>query len=116
VNGTEWLVVTKLDVLDDLAEIPVGIGYETGGRVTDEIPADVEGLEAVHPVYTKLKGWQQSTAGITEFDRLPHAAREYLKFLERETGACIGMVSTGPDRNQTMLLPEFAGALKGLES
>ena len=71
VNGAEWLVVTKLDVLDELAEIPVCVGYEIGGRVTDEIPADVLGLEQIKPVYTKLKGWQCSTEGITEFDKLP---------------------------------------------
>jgi adenylosuccinate synthase len=116
VNGAEWLVVTKLDVLDDLAEIPICVGYEIGGRTTDEIPADVESLESIKPVYTTLKGWQQPTDGVTEFDRLPHAAQEYLRFQERESGARIGMVSTGPDRDQTMLLPEFASALASLDS
>jgi adenylosuccinate synthase len=111
VNGAEWLVITKLDVLDTLAEIPVCVGYEIGGKVTDEIPADVNGLEQIKPVYTTLKGWQSSTEGITEFDQLPQAAKEYLRFQERESGARIGMVSTGPDRDQTMVLPEFAAAL-----
>ena len=87
VNGAEWLVVTKLDVLDELDEIPVCIGYEIGGKVTDEIPADVDGLEAIKPRYTTLKGWRQSTEGITEFDKLPQAARDYLAFQERESGA-----------------------------
>ena len=112
-------MVTKLDVLDELDEIPVCIGYEIGGsprRITDEIPADVYGLEAIKPCYTKLKGWQQSTEGITDFDRLPEAAREYLRFQERESGARIGMVSTGPDRGQTMLLPEFGQALEDLNA
>jgi adenylosuccinate synthase len=116
VNGAEWLVVTKLDVLDELAEIPICVGYEIGGRVTDEIPADVLGLEQIKPVYTKLKGWQSSTVGITEFDKLPQAAREYLRFQERESGAKIGMVSTGPDRDQTMRLPEFAAALESIHA
>jgi adenylosuccinate synthase len=111
VNGAEWLVVTKLDVLDVLEEIPVCIGYEIGGKVTDEIPADVDGLEAVKPRYTKLKGWQQSTEGITEFDKLPQASREYLAFQERESGAKIGMISTGPEREQVIVLPRFAEAL-----
>ncbi len=114
VNGAEWLVITKLDVLDDMDEIPVCVGYEIGGRVTDEIPADVKGLESIKPVYTKLKGWKESTEGIAEFDKLPAAAREYLRFQERESGAKIGMVSTGPDRDQTMVLPEFAAALDGI--
>jgi adenylosuccinate synthase len=116
VNGAEWLVVTKLDVLDELDEIPVCVGYRIGGKTTDEIPADVAGLESIEPVYTKLKGWRQSTEGITEFDRLPAAAQEYLRFQERESGAGIGMVSTGPDREQTMFLPEFAAALKRLDA
>jgi adenylosuccinate synthase len=114
VNGAEWLVITKLDVLDTLAEIPICVGYEIGGKVTDEIPADVQGLEQIKPVYTKLKGWRQTTEGITDFDKLPKAAQEYLRFQERESGARIGMVSTGPDRNQTMLLPDFAAALESI--
>ena len=111
VNGSEWLVITKLDVLDELDEIPICIGYEIDGKVTDMIPADVQGLEQIKPRYTTMKGWKESTEGITEFDKLPQAAREYLRFQERESGARIGMVSTGPDRNQTMVLPEFAEAL-----
>jgi adenylosuccinate synthase len=116
VNGAEWLVITKMDVLDTLAEIPICIGYEIEGKVTDAIPADVQGLEAIKPVYTKLKGWNQSTEGITEFDKLPQAAQEYLRFQERESGARIGMVSTGPDREQTMVLPEFAAALDKMKA
>jgi adenylosuccinate synthase len=100
VNGAEWLVVTKLDVLDVLAESP----------------ADVHGLESIKPRYTTLKGWRQSTEGITEFDKLPQTAQEYLRFQERESGAKIGMVSTGPDRNQTMALPEFAQALEEIHA
>ena len=75
VNGAEWLVITKLDVLDTLAEIPICVGYEIDGKTTDEIPADVHGLEKIKPVYTTLKGWQTSTEGITEFDKLPQAAQ-----------------------------------------
>jgi adenylosuccinate synthase len=111
VNGTEWLVVTKMDVLDGLDEIPVCTGYEIDGKLIDTMPADVRGLESIKPVYTKLKGWKQPTENIAEFDELPKAAREYLRFLEQESGARIGMVSTGPDREQTMTLPEFATGL-----
>jgi adenylosuccinate synthase len=111
VNGAEWLVVTKMDVLDELEEIPVCVGYQLDGKVSDEIPADVQGLDRIIPVYTTLKGWRTPTEGITEFDKLPKAAQEYLRFQERESGAKIGMVSTGPDREQTMVLPEFAAAL-----
>ena len=114
VNGTEWLVVTKMDVLDELAEIPVCIGYEIDGKFTDLVPADVQGLESIVPKYTTLKGWQQSTEGIADFDSLPQAAQDYLRFQERESGAKIGMVSTGPDRDQTMVLPEFAATLDSI--
>jgi adenylosuccinate synthase len=102
--------------LDELAEIPICVEYEIDGKLTDEIPADVHGLEQIKPRYTTLKGWQQSTEGIQDFERLPAAAREYLRFQERESGAKIGMVSTGPDRDQTMVLPEFAAALDQIHS
>jgi adenylosuccinate synthase len=112
VNGTEWLVVTKMDVLDGLDEIPVCVGYEIDGKRIDTMPADVRGLESIKPVYTNLKGWKQSTENITEFEQLPKLARDYLRFLEKESGARIGMVSTGPERDQTMMLPAFAQALQ----
>src|SRR5271156_5191259 len=115
INGTEWLVVTKLDVLDGMAEIPVCTGYEIDRETMDATPADVRGLDSIKPVYVKRKGWTEPTEGITEFDSLPKAAQEYLRFLEQESGAKIGMVSTGPAREQTMALPEFAGALKEIE-
>ncbi len=116
VNGAEWLVITKMDVMDHLAEIPICIGYEIDGKFTDEIPADVHGLESIKPRYTKMKGWQESTEGLVDYDKLPKAAKEYLRFQERESGARIGMVSTGPDRDQTMVLPEFAEALDSLNA
>jgi adenylosuccinate synthase len=111
INGTEWLVVTKMDVLDECDEIPVCTHYKVDGKLTDAIPADIRGFEQIEPVYTKLKGWKTSTEGITEFDKLPKEAQEYLHFLEKESGAKIGMVSTGPDREQTMTLPAFEAAL-----
>jgi len=116
INSAEWMVITKLDILDELDEIPVCTGYEVNGKVTDEVPADVEGMESIKPHYTKLKGWKQSTEGITEFDKLPKAAQEYLHFQERESGAKVGMVSTGPDRTQTIVLPEFAAALEQIHA
>jgi adenylosuccinate synthase len=116
INGTEWLVVTKLDVLDALEEIPVCTGYRIAGEKIDVIPADVQGLESVEPVYTTLKGWRSSTEGITQFEQLPQAAQDYLRFLEAESRAAIGMVSTGPDREQTIILPGFAEALQSLHS
>ncbi len=112
INGTEWLVVTKLDVLDELEEIPVCTGYEIDGKCCDTIPADIRGIEAIRPQYATLKGWRSSTEGIRSFGELPGAAQEYLRFMERESGARIGIVSTGPDRDQTVELPEFRAAME----
>jgi adenylosuccinate synthase len=111
INGTSWLVVTKLDVLDELAEIPVCVGYMVDGKKTMEIPAQSSGYDKLECVYTKLPGWRTSTVGITKFELLPKQAQHYLSFLEKEAGAKIGMVSTGPDRDHTMLMEEFATEL-----
>jgi adenylosuccinate synthase len=111
INSTEWLVVTKMDVMDECPEIPVCTGYKIDGKVTDVIPADIVGFKKIEPVYTKMKGWMASTEGITEYDKLPKLAQEYLEFVERESGAKIGMISTGPDRVQTMTQPAFAEML-----
>lgn len=107
INSTEWLVVTKMDVMDECAEIPVCTAYKIDGKITDVIPADVRGFKSIQPVYTTLPGWKSNTAGITEFDKLPKAAQDYLNFIARETNARIGMISTGPDRAETMLVNGF---------
>ena len=112
INGISWLVVTKLDVLDELAEIPVCVGYQIDGKKTMEIPAQASGYEKIECIYQKLPGWKTSTEGITRFDKLPKPARDYLAFLEEEAGAKIGMVSTGPDRDHTILMEEFVLTLK----
>ncbi len=107
INGTEWLVITKLDVLDTLPEIPVCTQYRIDGKETDVIPADIRSFDQIEPVYTRLPGWQCSTEGAGTFDTLPAKAQAYLRFLEQESGARIGMVSTGPERHQTFSVPEF---------
>jgi adenylosuccinate synthase len=114
INGTEWLVVTKLDVLDAFERIPVCTAYEIDGREVDTMPADVRGIESIRPVYTDLRGWQQSTENAKTYDDLPRLAKDYLSFLEKESGAKIGMISTGPDRDQTIELPHFRAALNEL--
>ncbi len=111
INATEWLVVTKMDVMDECPEIPVCTGYKIDGKLTDTIPADMVGFKKIEPVYTTLPGWMSSTEGITEYDKLPKAAQEYMQFLERESNAKIGMISTGPDRVQTMTMPGFEDLL-----
>ena len=92
-------------------EIPVCVGYKVDGKETQEIPAQASGYEEIEPVYTKLPGWQTSTFGIDSYEQLPEKAKRYLEFVEKESGAKVGIVSTGPDREQTMFVPEFAKRL-----
>ena len=105
VNGLDSLIITKLDVLDDHDEIPVCIGYESGGQRLEEIPSVSEMLERVQPIYRTFPGWKQSTFGLTEYADLPQAAREYLEFIRDEMGIEISVISTGPERDQGIILP-----------
>ena len=116
INGISWLVVTKLDVLDDLAEIPVCVGYKIDGKASTEIPAHASGYDRIECVYKTMPGWRTSTEGITAMAKLPKAAREYLAFVEKESGARVGVVSTGPGREQTMFVDEFSAELGELTS
>ncbi|MFC6646685.1 adenylosuccinate synthase [Granulicella cerasi] len=111
INSTEWLVVTKMDVMDELQEIKVCTHYKIDGKLTDTIPGDIRGFKTIEPVYTTVKGWNSSTAGITEYDKLPKLAQEYLEFIAKESGVKIGMISTGPDRAETFSMPEFDAML-----
>jgi adenylosuccinate synthase len=103
VNGFDTLMITKLDVLDQLEEIPVCTGYRLRGAEVSEMPATYRALEEIEPVYENLPGWFASTRGITRFEDLPDRARAYLRFLENQTGVEIGGVSTGPERNETII-------------
>ena len=103
INGLDSLVITKLDVLDNLEKIPVCVAYRAGKREITGMPATSHGMDAVEPVYECLPGWQTSTVGISRYEDLPPLAREYLSYLERRTGVEIGCISTGPERNQTIV-------------
>ncbi len=106
VNGLSSLVITKLDILDHLAEIPVGIEYEIDGRVTHDFPAAIEDFERVKVRYQTLPGWQQPTFGVKELGKLPQKARDYLRFIADLVGVEIAMVSTGPARDQAVWMDE----------
>ncbi len=112
INGISWLVVTKLDVLDHLKEIPVCVGYKVDGKEIDEVPAQACGYEKLECIYRQMPGWATPTQHMKSVEELPKAAREYLAFIEKETGARVGMISTGPDRQQTILVPDFVNALE----
>ena len=111
INGTNWLVVTKLDVLDELDEIPVCMGFKIDGKKTTDAPAQAADWDKIQCIFEKLPGWKTSTEGITEYEKLPKAAREYLSFVAKESGAKIGMISTGADRGHTILMDDFVSEL-----
>jgi adenylosuccinate synthase len=110
VNGFDTLALTKLDVLDALDEVRVGTGYRFEGDLLTEMPADLSVLEACEPVYETLPGWKTSTSGVRSFAELPKAARGYVERLSEVVGCEIGIVSTGPDRADTILRPSSAVA------
>jgi adenylosuccinate synthase len=104
INGVSGLCITKLDVLDGLAEIKVCVGYELGSQKLDILPLDADDIAACRPVYETLPGWSETTAGLTNWEQLPTNARRYLERIQALIGAPIDMVSTGPDRVHTILL------------
>ncbi|HEX8920656.1 MAG TPA: adenylosuccinate synthetase, partial [Pyrinomonadaceae bacterium] len=108
INGFTSVALTKLDVLDALDEIKVCTGYQLDGRPCESFPAVSQDLRRVEPVYTTLPGWKTSTEGITEMNALPVAARSYIEFLSNSIGVEIGMVSTGPERAQTIIVSDSA--------
>jgi len=105
-NGFDSLALTKLDVLDTMAEIKVCVGYEINGRRVDTFPAVANDLQQIKPVYETLPGWESETLGVTSFDELPDNARRYVEFLSDQIGVEIGLISTGPERDQTVILGE----------
>jgi adenylosuccinate synthase len=105
VNGFDSLIITKLDVLDDLETIPVCTGYKVNGRLTGEMPATNRELESIEAVYEYLPGWNCPTRGLTSLDALPAAARKYLDFLQDKTEVEVGCVSVGPERSETIIVP-----------
>ncbi|MDQ2841283.1 MAG: adenylosuccinate synthase [Acidobacteriota bacterium] len=104
VNGFDSLIITKLDVLDELPEIPVCVAYEVAGEVITHMPASTRRMEAIRPIFERLPGWKKSTQGVSRIEQLPTEAQRYLKFLEEKTGVEIGSVSNGPERNETMII------------
>jgi len=102
VNGLSAMIITKLDILDTLEEIPVGMEYEYQGKRFTSFPADVDILDQIKVHYRVLPGWKQSTFGLTEFSKLPQKAQDYLHFLSDQVGVEVAMVSTGPERGQAI--------------
>jgi adenylosuccinate synthase len=104
INALDSIAITKIDVLDTLAEIPFCIDYKYKGSILKEFPADTSILDSVEPVYKNIRGWQTSLAGTRDWSGLPAAAQDYVKFLGDYLGVRISMVSTGPARDETIHL------------
>ncbi|WP_321856550.1 adenylosuccinate synthase [Paraburkholderia tropica] len=104
INGVTGLCITKLDVLDGLEEVKLCVGYKVDGQDVDILPRGASQVAACEPVYETFAGWKESTIGITQFDALPQSAQAYLKRVQDVAGVPIDMVSTGPDRDETILL------------
>src|SRR5437764_12626096 len=103
INGFSSVALTKLDVLDTLDEIKVCTGYRLDGQEIDYFPAVSQDLRRIEPIYETLPGWKSSTEGITQMAKLPEAARSYVDFLSSSIGVEIGLISTGPERGQTIV-------------
>jgi adenylosuccinate synthase len=103
-SSVSGLCITKLDVLDGLDVIRIATGYRINGEVTPEPPLNIEAYDDIQPVYEELPGWKESTVGVTDYNGLPGNARKYLERLQALVDVPIDMISTGPDRDQTITL------------
>jgi adenylosuccinate synthase len=104
INGIQQLAITKLDVLDSFAEIPVCVGYEFKGKRLKTFPTDVASLSRIQPVFEIYEGWKKPLAGARAFEDLPDAARTYVQALARLTDTRLWLVSVGPRRDQSIIL------------
>ncbi|KAB7560233.1 adenylosuccinate synthase [Verminephrobacter eiseniae] len=104
VNGLSGLCITKLDVLDGLAELRLCTGYELDGARIDLPPMGAEDIIRCRPIYETLPGWSESTVGVTDYAKLPQNARRYLERIEQVTGVPIDLISTSPDRDHTIMM------------
>jgi adenylosuccinate synthase len=103
-NGVSGLCITKLDVLDGVEAVKICVGYEIDGKLSDLLPVGAEELERCIPVYEELPGWQESTVGVKGYEGLPKAARAYLQRIEELCAVPVDLISTGPDREETIVM------------
>jgi adenylosuccinate synthase len=104
INSVSGICLTKLDVLDGLEEIQVCVGYKTKNGAIERPPLDGAGYDDIEPVFETLPGWTESTLGAKTLEELPENARSYIRYLEEKVEAPIDIISTGPDRNETIVL------------
>ena len=111
ISGVENIVLTKLDVLDELDELKICIGYRINGKFFDYLPFGENLQSKAKPIYKKIQGWQKSTYGLTKWSDLPAAAKNYIKTIEEIIGVDIAIISTGPERSQTIDRKKILGNL-----
>ncbi|MFO8023942.1 adenylosuccinate synthase [Thiohalophilus sp.] len=104
INSVSGLCITKMDVLDGLDQIQICVGYNCNGEMRDTPPVGAEAFESCEPVYEAMPGWQESTVGLKSYDELPANAKAYLKRIEEVTGTPVDIISTGPERSETIIL------------
>ncbi|MBF6617340.1 adenylosuccinate synthase [Pollutimonas thiosulfatoxidans] len=110
INGISGLCITKLDVLDGVEQLKIGVGYRYKGQFLDVLPYGAHAVAEAEPVLEEMAGWTESTVGITEYDKLPVNARRYVERIAEVCDVAIDMVSTGPDRLETIVLRDpFSG-------
>ena len=106
INGLDYMAITPLDILDSFEEIKMCVGYKYKGELLNEVPASLNILAEVEPVYETFEGWMTDISGIREYGKLPEKARIYLERLAEVTGVALGIVSVGPNRDQTIVLAD----------
>ncbi|HWW85388.1 MAG TPA: adenylosuccinate synthetase, partial [Vicinamibacterales bacterium] len=107
INGLDGLALTKLDVLDGLERLEICTSYRSGSRILDEFPSDLSQLASCEPIYESVPGWSTPTKGLREFSQLPETARRYIARLEQLSGVRAVIVSTGSEREDTIVRDEM---------
>ena len=107
VNSLDYLAITRLDILDKMPVIKMCVGYELNGEMIKNIPASLNILSKVTPIYEEFEGWMTDISGIRDYDKLPANAKKYLERLSEVAGVPLGIVSVGPNREQTIVLKEL---------
>jgi len=110
VNGLDALAITKLDVLDAMPEIQLCTAYRCHGKVISEMPSEVAQLAACEPIYETVPGWTKKTLGVTQFSQLPSEAQRYIRRLEEVTGVPAAIISTGSERDHTIVRDDSVAA------
>ena len=103
-SGIDYMAVTRLDILDSFYEIKMCVGYKFNGKSLNEMPASLKVLAEVEPVYETFEGWKTDISGIRNYDELPENAKKYLERMAKVTNIAIGIVSVGPNRDQTIVV------------